>query len=338
MVHFLISTPILCIFASLQIGYTFFLFVTMIIFFYRALLDINAVKYVYLAVLLSSLMPLLMGGLSSGFLARQGLSFPNPNQLAYFAQIIIATVLILNHTTGKLYPVLKSDKLIRLSAMIVIILAHYYILLSASRAGLVGVACLDMLALWKRKGLLLTAFLFFAAVLSATTFLDLEKFAGMKVYKRIMAGSYYSGLAERTEGRFNFEDLSLVFGGGKARRSLEETKTREFKEVHNTLGDVVYSYGLIGGAFFVLFIYFYFRTCSAVKYHVLILASFLPMHVTHNMIRFRLMWILYALVYSACLIYIHANRTAAATPETGPPANSVRMYPPYVAYEQNLSK
>jgi hypothetical protein len=26
------------------------------------------------------------------------------------------------------------------------------------------------------------------------------------------------------------------------------------------------------------------------------------------MIRFRLMWIFYALVYSACLLYLHSNR------------------------------
>ena len=166
------------------------------------------------------------------------------------------------------------------------------------------------------------------------SYLSLDRIQGMKVYKRMMAGSYYSGLYERTEGRFSFEDLSLVFGGGKARRSLGEKKTREFKEVHNTLGDVVYSYGLIGGVLFGLFIYFYFRTCSAVKFNVFILLSFLPLHVTHNMIRFRLMWILYALVYSACLVYLHSIRANVDSRNITPKRNPAIINHNYVASEQ----
>ena len=305
---FLISYHVLCVRASLQILYTAFLFITFTIFFYRTLLNANAIKYIYLAVLLSAIMPLLMNGMPVGFMARQGLSFPNPNQLAYFAQLIFAIILVLNHITGLLYPALRTYKLIRLSTILVIILAHGYILLSASRAGLVGIAYLDILALWKKKKLVLTAFLALTIIISAMNYLDLDIIKGMKIYKRMIAGTNYSGLYERTEGRFNFDDLSLMFGGGKARRSLASKKAREFKEVHNTLGDVVYSYGLIGGFLFVLFIYFYFRTCSVVKFNVFILLSTLPLHVTHNMIRFRLMWILYALVYSACLVYFHSIR------------------------------
>ena len=308
MINFLISYHVLCVLASLQIAYTAFLFITFTIFFYRTLLDVNAIKYIYLAVLLSAFMPLLMNGMSAGFMARQGLSFPNPNQLAYFAQLIFTTILVLNYNTGMFYPVLRTHKLIRLSTILVIILAHIYIILSASRAGLVGIVYLDILVVWKKKKLILTAFLALIIIISAMNYLDLDKIKGMKIYKRIIAGAYYSGLYERTEGRFTFDDLSFMFGGGKARRSLAEKKAREFKEVHNTLGDVVYSYGLIGGGLFVLFFYFYFRTCSAVKFNIFILLSTLPLHVTHNMIRFRLMWILYALVYSACLVYLHSIR------------------------------
>ena len=306
--YFLISYHVLCVLASLQISYTAFLFITFTIFFYRTLLDVNAIKYIYLAVLLSAVMPLLINGMPAGFMARQGLSFPNPNQLAYFAHLIFATILVLNHNIGMLYPVLRTYKLIQLSTILVIILAHGYIFLSASRAGLVGIAYLDILAVWKQKKLVLTAFLALTIIISAMNFLDLDIIKGMKIYKRMIAGAYSSGLYERTEERFNFDDLSFMFGGGKARRSLAEKKAREFKEVHNTLGDVVYSYGLIGGVLFVLFIYFYLRTCSAVKFNVLILLSTLPLHFTHNMIRFRLMWILYALVYSACLVYLHSIR------------------------------
>jgi len=335
MINFLISSPLLCVRASLQIFYTTFLFITLTIFFYRTLLDVNAIKYIYLAVLLSAVMPLLMNGMgmSAGFMARQGLSFPNPNQLAYFAQLIFATILVLNYNTGMFYPVLRTHKLIRLSTILVIILAHGYIFLSASRAGLVGIAYLDILAVRKKKKLVLTAFLAFIIIISAMSYLNLDKIEGMKMYKRLKAGAYYSGLYKRTEGRFNFADLSFMFGGGKARRSLGEKKSREFKEVHNTLGDVVYSYGLIGGVLFVLFIYFYFRTCSAVKYNVLILLSFLPMHVTHNMIRFRLMWILYALVYSACLVYLHSSRINIDSRDITPKRNPAIINHNYVASE-----
>jgi hypothetical protein len=162
----------------------------------------------------------------------------------------------------------------------------------------------------------------------------MDKIAGMRIYKRMMAGEYASGLSERVEGRFNFEDLSLVFGGGKTRRSLEEKKEREFKEVHNTLGDIVYSYGLIGGALFISFIYFYFRTCSAVIYYVFVILSFLPLHVTHNMIRFRLMWIFYALVYSAGLLYLHSNKISVHSREMMQQRNPATVNHNYAASAQ----
>jgi predicted membrane protein len=126
----------------------------------------------------------------------------------------------------------------------------------------------------------------------------------------------------------------LVFGGGKTRRSLDEKKEREFKEVHNTLGDVVYSYGLIGGALFVSFIYFYFRTCSAVIYYVFVILSFLPLHVTHNMIRFRLMWIFYALVYSAGLLYLHSNKISVHSREMMQQRNPATINHNYAASAQ----
>ena len=333
MINFLISSPMLLVRASMQLFYIAFLFITLTIFFYRTLLDVNAIKYIYWAVLLSAVMPLLVNGIPAGFMARQGLSFPNPNQLAYFAQLIFATILVLNYNTGMFYPVLRTSKLIRLSTILVIFLAHLYILLSASRAGLVGIAFLDILAVRKKKKLLLIAFSAFIIIISAMSYLSLDKIEGMKIYKRMMAGRYYAGLYERTEERFNFADLSLIFGGGKARRSLAEKKFREFKEVHNTLGDVVYSYGLIGGVLFVIFLYFYFRTCSAVIFNVFILLSFLPLHLTHNMIRFRLMWILYALVYSACLVYLHSIKNNIDSGDIIPKRNPAIINHDYVASE-----
>ena len=311
MITFLVSSPILCVIASVQMGYIVLLFITLIIFFFRALSDRSAIKYIYWGILLSAIIPLVMSGLSSGFKARQGLSFPNPNQLAYFAQIIIAAVLILNHFSKPYFPDLKNDKLIRATTIVILSLGHYYMLLSASRAGLAGVACLDLLALWKKKKLFLVAFISFTMFAFAMSYVSTDKIAGMKIYKRMMAGAYYTGLTERTEDRFNFEDLSLIFGGGKGNRSLDEKKVREFKEVHNTFGDVVYSYGMIGGVIFSLFIFFYLRTCTQLKFNVFVLLSFLPLHLTHNMIRFRLMWILYALVYSTCLLSRYSvNRNA----------------------------
>jgi len=295
------------------------------------MLNAQAIKFIYLGLLLSAIMPFIVKDLSIGFHTRQGLSFPNPNQLAYFAQIIIASVILLNHHAFKFHPVLKNSMLIRIATISIIILGHCYTLLSASRAGLAGVAILDLIAIWKWRKLFVASFLGLAIAAIVTTTMNMNNLDEMKMYKRMMAGSYYSGLSERTEDRFNFEDLSLVFGGGKTRRSLDEKKTREFKEVHNTLGDVVYSYGLIGGALFMAFIGFYFRACSAVKFNVIVLLSFLPLHVTHNMIRFRFMWILYALVYSACLVHIHSINSRVHSQERVQRGNAAAINYAYAA-------
>jgi hypothetical protein len=120
---------ILCVIVLADILYRFIVYYVNNIF-YRTLW-IYAVKYIYLAVLLSQCAAYEWD--VSGIQSKTRPLIPNPNQLAYFAQIIFAAILILNHNTGKFYLVVRTDKFIRLSTIIVIILAHCYMILSASR-------------------------------------------------------------------------------------------------------------------------------------------------------------------------------------------------------------
>lgn len=300
--HYLLDHNSYYLSASLQMCYTVILFITFSLLFYRILIDRDAIRYLYVGILLSVILPLLVRGDSPGFLARHSLSFNNPNQLASFALTMVATILVLNHFVGIFHPLVRSKKIVQFTTIFVIALGHYYLLLSASRAGLIGLAYLDLIAIWKSKKLVLAIIILAVILIPMGSFLSQSKLTETMIYKRLVGVDLYSKLADRTEGRFKFGDLSLIYGSGKT-----NAPHMELKEVHNTLGDLFYSYGLIGGALFLLFILFYLEAGIAISFNVLVLISFLPMHISHNLVRFRTIWIFYALVYSACLIYIHSS-------------------------------
>lgn len=317
-VHYLTESSLAYISSTFQLFYTIILFVTFTVFFYRALLDRRAILCIYAGIFLSSTVPLFVRGASAGFLVRQSLSFNNPNQLSEFALTLVAILLVLNNFTKKFYPSLRTGAVCRIATIAVIALGHYYIFLAASRAGLVGLVCLDTILIWRRKKLLMAGILTAAVLIPAGSFLYKDRLTETSLYKRLADADLYSALADRTEGRFSLEDLSLVFGSGKAHNAAYQSKKqRALKEVHNTLGDVVYSYGLVGSALFLSFIFLYFRACSAVTYNIFVLSAFLPMHISHNLIRFRVVWIFYALVYSVSLIYIHATEASLTRESIG---------------------
>jgi len=315
--YFMTTYHLFLIQASLQLCYIIMLFFSFTILFVRMLNNKDVIPFIYTGVLLATITPLFITGKpESGFTVREALSFNNPNQLTYFAVIIMAIILVLNNCFTKIYENREGKPFIILTSVVTIILTHYFVLLSASRAGLLSVVLLDMIAVYKasKKALLailmaiFVVFLFFGdrSVIEH----NLSELHNLKIVKRFMSADLSSLLAERTEARFVVQDFSIIFGNGKTKGILGK------KEVHNTLADILYSYGLIGFCLFSIFLAFYLKQCISDRFQILILLAFIPVHISHNFGRCRMIWIFYALVYSISLILANSPQSRMEEPQT----------------------
>lgn len=295
--------------ASLQIVYIFLLFPTFAILFYRMLEHQKAIPYVYAGIVFTSILPLLLHGKpESQFIIRESLSFNNPNQLALFSLSFVSITFILNNHFGK-HP-LSTGKRASLAAVnvLVLFLGHYFVLVSASRAALVSIIVIDVIWCWSLKRTALPSFLVVTALLLLLVFnagltnFTKDNLLKMAAFRRLYNIELSQLLLKRTENRFVFENVSLIFGNGKTKPVVGKN------EVHNTFADIIYSYGIIGGCLFSAFLFLYFRTVAYTFYNLGILIAFVPMHISHNLLRFRVMWIFLALIYSLALIRTNSRQ------------------------------
>lgn len=302
MMHYLYTYEVFYIKSSVQIMYIAAIFFAFTVLFLRisAYKGENIVSnYIFAGILLSLLVPLVLkGNPESGLATRQTLSFNNSNQLAGHTVIILAIILVLhNHLE---WNTRKGKNIITFGLITVFILSHYYIFISASRSGFASLILINIIALYKyrNKVLLPIAIPAIGILIISSSLVSVEDLSASRLYERFVREDIYSAMAKRTAGRFNYQDLSIVFGAGKTSESLG------MKEIHNTFLDVVYSYGLIGGSLFAFFMYLYLKTCMKAKYYILLIFSILPIGMSHNLIRSRMLWIFLALVLSINLMRV----------------------------------
>ncbi len=297
----------------IHLFYSMILFFTFIVLFLRLLSNVKTIPYIYAGILSAFiLIPFAKSQSDFGFSTRQTLSFNDPNQLADFAILGIATVLVL-HNYYKDYIISTRVKAFALIATIAtIVLAHIYVLLSASRAGLGCMILLDLYIFWtiNKKFFVLMAVilpLIFFSVKDTGFFRGHSTDnAAPKAISRLDS-DFLSAIIKRVAGRIDFGETSLLYGIGKCSGSpgLREgynSFTLE-REAHNTLADIFYAYGLIGLLLFGVFAAIFLKKVCIVRYHIPILLSFMPINISQNFIRFRMLWIFYALVFSISILW-----------------------------------
>lgn len=292
--------------AAFHIFYVFILFFTFSVLFFRLLDADDARPYIYTGILFSAIVPLLFskGHIEAGLMVRQTFSFNNPNQLALFSLLIPALTLVLNDFFKDVDKSRKEKIIIISTSALVFILSHYYMILSASRGGIVSLLLLDMIALWKMKKKLLLVVpvvVLVAFMISNYEGLSQLDLSETKFFKRFANYDLNAKLAERTKRVPEINDIGMIIGKGKSKSEYTVVRGKEI-EVHNTIVDIIFSYGLIGLSLFSIFSVLLLREIFPVKYHLAVLLTFLPMHISHNLIRFRMGWILLALIYSISLI------------------------------------
>jgi hypothetical protein len=234
---------------------------------------------VFIQVILSFAMP------QESATFRQSLFFNNPNQLGYFA-LLSTAIFAYGCQSLKIHP---------LHQLLFFPAAFYLTILSLSKAAIIGTAIL-CLFLFTRKPLLglaltsLVVFWFYAVPAGQETRTDLgRRFASVGVHED-------DSWAGRGYDRIAFHPELLFWGAGEGGYERFESQLAG-TEMHSSWGTVLFSYGIPGSALFLLFLGYLF-----VQSGIYSLLYFLPVTfygLTHNGIRFTLLWVFLAFLLCA---------------------------------------
>ena len=218
--------------------------------------------------------------------ARATVFFNNPNQLGYFA-LLSASLLVVGARYLGLSLLVTS---LGFAASV------YLALISLSKAAIFATLLLAVIFSAKRLSVLAAA-----SVLLIVGFFTTD-IAPSVVERASMRMSNIGqqeddSLAGRGYDRIFNHPQYLLFGAGEGgyRRFRSEIPG----EIHSTIGTVLFSYGLIGSGFLLAFLMSLVRG-SPIQTWLFLVPLFLY-GLTHNGLRFTLMWILFAFLFCSLL-------------------------------------
>jgi hypothetical protein len=268
-----------------------------VIFAKAALMDFErAFRTLAWAVAISAYLQVLLSGaaMTTGAV-RQTLFFNNPNQLGYWA-LLSASMFVVCLTRVRLPLYVQVSTLLCLA---------YLSALSLSKAAMLSLALLLGLHFLRNPKLMIAG----AIVVGAITVLMPDPEIVDHVVNRIddIGSQSDDNAAGRGYTRITDYPQYLLFGAGEGGFSRFVGVTFE---LHSTFGTILFSYGVIGCLFFLLFMNKLLR-CSGWHQFMYILPSFLY-GITHQGLRFSFLWLLLAV--------IAASRAHVAAKTRPPPA------------------
>jgi hypothetical protein len=281
--------------------YEFLLFLTFLVLYARfgeQLLRVTAhavAASVFLQVLLSPL------AIQRGW-ARQPLFFHNENQLGHFA-VVSATLFFV---AGKRFPVRLGYRLAFYGG------AVYLAVLSVSKAALLGIGLLVVLAILERPSRFLGAGLVLGALLLGAAALprDMVPDAVASLEQRLSAEESDDTLEARGYDRILYHPEYLFFGAGEG--VYARFRSAQVSELHSSFGTILFSYGVVGVG---LFAYGLYLICRPDPKLALSLLPPFAVGLAHNGMRFPLLWVL--LAFLCC---VARARARAAVEQSGEPA------------------
>lgn len=242
---------------------------------------------IYLSILLQFIAALLGMGKSAG--TREVLFFNNPNQLGYFALLMVSIFTVLPSKY-------KNNNTFTYSLLL---MSMYLVLLSGSRSTLVGIFILAILIIY-RDGVridakkLMAVSLFFVLVIGTYGYTQqyLFKIQERDEYKR--GNTFFNELQIRGYDRILLYPEYTLFGAGEVYHSRFNRSFHQL-EIHSAFGTMLFSYGILGLYLFIMLIY---KVIGRNIYYFSALIPVLLYNVTHQGIRFTQFWILLAVVYA----------------------------------------
>jgi len=221
--------------------------------------------------------------------SRATLFFNNPNQLGYFALLMLSLFTILPS-------ILRKNILVLLG---LILITSYLVLYSGSRAALAGVFLLAILIVYFEGFKLKLKSLIFIliVVMSVPVFLQTDFMAkNIESIQRRGERHLNTNITEaeiRGYDRFWIHPEYIFYGAGEGMNKRFDSYHQ--MEMHSGFGTVLFSYGILGFSFFILFFYQVIK--KRLLFYLLVLTPVLIYNLTHQGLRTTLFWALLASIY-----------------------------------------
>lgn len=227
--------------------------------------------------------------------SRASVLFNNPNQLGYYA-VLSASILALGR---------RRLGLGTMPATIGFLACGYLALLSSSKAALGAIAILIFLALLSKPRIIIASSVAFLLLL---TFSNPVTRALEGAQSRIETDKHYGFFEERGYDRITQHKEYWLFGAGEGYyKRFQDTTIINDHEIHSSAGTIFFCYGILGSAIFLLFCVRIARGSPFRR--LLLLMPAAAYGVTHQGLRFTLLWVLLAMFIS---LYDHDRRTGVA--------------------------
>lgn len=220
-------------------------------------------------------------------------SFNNPNQLGYYSVVSVSVFSI----------IIKEYKIGLLFEVAIILFFLFVVVLSLSKAALLAVLFNILFVFFKhfKYALLLSAFFVLSYFIT-----DSSNPIVSKLDSRLstFGTQHDDNLIGRAYDRIWENPEYLLLGAGEG---LTERFTHGGinKEIHSSLGSILFSYGILGFILFLVFLYLIYKN-SKKEYLIFIIPSFIY-GTTHQGLRFTFFWILLSVlvIMSAKRQYSH---------------------------------
>lgn len=261
---------------------TFYFFNTILIFSiitFHAMARKKASRILMIGIVLSlvvqSILSLAIVG--SGGLGRISLFFNNPNQLGYWGLLTVSAFCVLSRTV--------SVRIIW--HLIIFALGFYLIALSLSKAAIVSLGLLFALHFSKKWWHFILATI--CGVILLLVLHDQPIFQDLVGRLSNIGEQRDDSFTGRGYARIWDHPEYLLFGAGEYGLSRFPGATNE---LHSTLGTLLFSYGVIGSFLFSILL-LRLLSCAGVT-NFLYLAPAFAYGLTHQGLRFSLLWVLFA--------------------------------------------
>ena len=209
---------------------------------------------------------------------RQTLFLNGPNQLGYFA-LLAVTLFVLGDARKRVHPVYL---------ILVFAAAGYLAALSLSKSSLLALAMLVVITGLRRPWLLAAA----SAAALAMFVLGDSQTLWSKVGERIFSigGDFDDSLAGRGYDRLIYHPAHMFLGAGEG--AFWRFESFIVGEVHSSFGTLLFAYGLPGLTLFAIFLARVYQRAGWTSFAITLPILFYGL--THQGLRFRLLWVLLA--------------------------------------------
>ena len=233
-------------------------------------------------VLASAFLQLLISFVARSALGRSMVMFNNPNQLGYYA-LLSACIILLGQ---------KRLKLSTLQVTAGLAACSYLALLSASKAALGSIGALGIvLLISKLRTVIVVGLVFAALVFTANPF----SAAIERAQQRIENDRSHGFVEDRGYDRITAFPEYWVMGAGEGayHRFIGISKIGAH-ELHSSMATLFFCYGIVGTLLFAMFLWGVMSRAELRAW--LIVGAALTYGMTHQGLRFRLLWLLLGMV------------------------------------------